>query len=228
VKWHGHRRDTHLTSPAPPHLLHLAPSSWKLESWPHPLLTKALGELAGAVLESLYWWCGYGRTGGMTNSTSMQTQIQGFELAHPQSVPSMNGWSTWKDWSCWSKYAESSWYRATVRVPVRYQKPEALEKTNESLQWTFAGKRYTVTYYSFHNKMIYLCINFILYFLLGGFQGQRVDMKRQRGPSGPSSTGVARVKSPLTTASYPQHLPSDLKTSGEWNTASAPIQSRGT
>lgn len=121
VKWHGHRRDTHLTSPAPPHLLHLAPSSWKLESWPHPLLTKALGELAGAVLESLYWWCGYGRTGGMTNSTSMQTQIQGFELAHPQSVPSMNGWSTWKDWSCWSKYAESSWYRATVRVPVRYQ-----------------------------------------------------------------------------------------------------------
>jgi hypothetical protein len=26
-----------------------------------------------------------------------------------------------------------------------------------------------------------------------------------------------------TTASYPQHPPHDLKTSGEWNTASAPI-----
>ena len=37
---------------------------------------------------------------------------------------------------------------------------------------------------------------------------------------------VARAHSRLTTASYPQHPPSDLKTSGEWNTASAPIQSR--
>ena len=37
---------------------------------------------------------------------------------------------------------------------------------------------------------------------------------------------VARAHSRLTTASYPQHLPSDLKTSGEWNIASTPIQSR--
>jgi len=39
---------------------------------------------------------------------------------------------------------------------------------------------------------------------------------------------VARAPSRLTTSSYPQHPPSDLKPSGEWNTASAPIQSRGT
>ena len=32
----------------------------------------------------------------------------------------------------------------------------------------------------------------------------------------------------LTTTSYPQQPPSELKPSGEWNTASAPIQTRGT
>jgi hypothetical protein len=39
---------------------------------------------------------------------------------------------------------------------------------------------------------------------------------------------VARTHSRLTTSSYPQHPPSDFKTSGEWNTASAPIQSHWT
>jgi hypothetical protein len=42
-------------------------------------------------------------------------------------------------------------------------------------------------------------------------------------PSGPASTGVPRARSQLTPASYPQDRPRDLKTSGEWNTAAAPI-----
>jgi hypothetical protein len=46
-------------------------------------------------------------------------------------------------------------------------------------------------------------------------------------PTPRTSTGVARVQSWLTPNSYAQHTPQDLKTSGEWNTASAPIQSRG-
>ena len=53
-------------------------------------------------------------------------------------------------------------------------------------------------------------------------------LKTRLVPSGPASTGVARAQSLLTPASYPQDPPQDLKTSGEWNTASAPIQSRGT
>jgi hypothetical protein len=36
-----------------------------------------------------------------------------------------------------------------------------------------------------------------------------------------------RAQSRLTPASYPQHPPRDLKTSVEWNTASAPMQSHG-
>jgi hypothetical protein len=35
-----------------------------------------------------------------------------------------------------------------------------------------------------------------------------------QAPSSPSSTGVARAQKWLTTTSYPQHLPSHLKTSG--------------
>ena len=41
-----------------------------------------MGELAGAVLETLPWWYGCGRTGRLTNSATTQAQIQGFELAH--------------------------------------------------------------------------------------------------------------------------------------------------
>ena len=51
--------------------------------------------------------------------------------------------------------------------------------------------------------------------------------KQAQAPSSPSSTGVGRAHSRLTIASYPQHPPRDLQTSGEWNTASTPIQLRG-
>jgi hypothetical protein len=47
-------------------------------------------------------------------------------------------------------------------------------------------------------------------------------------PSGPANTGVARLRSRLTPTNYPQDPPWDLKTSGEWNTVSSPIQSHGT
>jgi hypothetical protein len=43
-----------------------------------------------------------------------------------------------------------------------------------------------------------------------------------------ATTGVAWAWSLLTPASYPQDLPRDLKTSGEWNTAAAPTQLHGT
>ena len=43
-----------------------------------------------------------------------------------------------------------------------------------------------------------------------------------------ASTGVPWAQSLRTLARYPQEPPQDLKASGEWNTASAPIQSHGT
>ena len=63
-------------------------------------------------------------------------------------------------------------------------------------------------------------------------ENQRVDtlplLRIGNKPFRSEQHWVARAHSRLTTASYPQHPPSDLKTSGEWNTASAPIQSLGT
>ena len=47
----------------------------------------ALGGLARAVLESSPWWCGCRRAGRLTNSATIQAQIQGFELAHPNIYP---------------------------------------------------------------------------------------------------------------------------------------------
>ena len=52
--------------------------------------------------------------------------------------------------------------------------------------------------------------------------------KTECSPSGLASTGVAGSQNWLTPASYPQDPSQDLKTSGKWNTASAPIQSRRT
>ena len=43
-----------------------------------------------------------------------------------------------------------------------------------------------------------------------------------------TSTGVPWAWSLWTPARYPQYSPRDRKTSGEWNTASAPIKSHGT
>ena len=50
-------------------------------------MAASLGKLARAVLESLFWWCGHGRAGRLTNSATTQAQIQGFELAHPNIYP---------------------------------------------------------------------------------------------------------------------------------------------
>jgi hypothetical protein len=61
--------------------------SRKWESWLYTLLAAALDELAGAVLESLPWWCGYGKAGGLTSSAISQAQIQGFELTYPNIHP---------------------------------------------------------------------------------------------------------------------------------------------
>lgn len=46
------------------------------------MLAETLGELSGAVLESLPSWHGCRRTDGITNLATMQAQIQGFELLH--------------------------------------------------------------------------------------------------------------------------------------------------
>lgn len=46
------------------------------------MLAAALGELAGAVLESLLWWCKHRGTGKLTNSATSQAQIQDSEFAH--------------------------------------------------------------------------------------------------------------------------------------------------
>ena len=50
-------------------------------------LAVALGELIGEELESLPWWCGFGRAGWPTNSATIQAQNQGFELPHPNIYP---------------------------------------------------------------------------------------------------------------------------------------------
>ena len=50
-------------------------------------LAVALGELIGEELESLPWWCGFGRAGWLTNSATIQAQNQGFELPHPNIYP---------------------------------------------------------------------------------------------------------------------------------------------
>ena len=70
----------------------------------------------------------------------------------------------------------------------------------------------------------------------GSFQKERPPVhfslsliqKEEVIPSGPTSTWVAWVQSQLTPTGYPQDPPRDIKTSGEWNTAAAPIQSCGT
>ena len=54
------------------------------------------------------------------------------------------------------------------------------------------------------------------------------ELSRGTSPLQSEQHQVARAHSQLTTSSYPQHPPRDLKTSGEWNTTSAPIQSRRT
>lgn len=41
------------------------------------------GELPRAGLESLPWWCGCRRAGGLTNPATTHAQIQGSEVAHP-------------------------------------------------------------------------------------------------------------------------------------------------
>jgi hypothetical protein len=79
------------------------------------LLAAALGELAGAVLESSPWWYGCGKVGGLTSSATSHAQIQGFELAHPniylliyELLNSVEGWS------CRPKAAKSPRDRATT------------------------------------------------------------------------------------------------------------------
>jgi hypothetical protein len=54
------------------------------ESWHLTCLlqVKALGKLAMPVLVSEPWWCGFRKTGGLTNSVTTLAQIQGFEQAH--------------------------------------------------------------------------------------------------------------------------------------------------
>ena len=60
--------------------------------------------LTSVVLESLPWWCGCGRAGGLTNSAT----IQGFELAHPNIYPMYELLEHVKGWSCRPKAAGSS------------------------------------------------------------------------------------------------------------------------
>lgn len=74
------------------------------ESWPHPLLGLCgragpngvgIGEWAWSLIwpvqESGLWWPGHGRAGRLTNSTIMQAQIQGIEMAQPNIFPIYQG-----------------------------------------------------------------------------------------------------------------------------------------
>jgi hypothetical protein len=54
--------------------------TWEQERWPCPMLAAVLGELSGAVLESLSWWCRHRWADGLTNSVITQAQIQWHEL----------------------------------------------------------------------------------------------------------------------------------------------------
>jgi hypothetical protein len=68
-----------------------APKAWEVRAGTGPLPAAALDELAGAVsageLALVVWGAG---AGGLSNSATIQAQIQGFELAIPTSIPSMN------------------------------------------------------------------------------------------------------------------------------------------
>jgi hypothetical protein len=53
----------------------------------------------------------------------------------------------------------------------------------------------------------------------------KIEKKKNPALPVPTSIRVAWALSLLTPARYPQDPPRDLKTSGVWNTAAAPIQS---
>lgn len=78
----------------------------------------------------------------------VNTHAYNWALGFPTliSTPSRSCWSLWKNWSCWAIPASSQRYRTpqgrSHRDPVRmgYQKPEILNHTDDSLQWTVASQ----------------------------------------------------------------------------------------
>lgn len=63
----------------------------------------ALAELAGVVLESSPWWCGYCRAAELTNSATTQVQIQG-----EQGTVTTEGCSFW--WLTEETWLLSQWH----------------------------------------------------------------------------------------------------------------------
>jgi hypothetical protein len=92
------------------------PMSWSKDlragELPLPLAGCSNGVLAWTVLENLPWWCQYKRVGSLTNSATTEAQIQGSNLAHPISPPSMICWSVWKGCFCRTKATGSPWHEA--------------------------------------------------------------------------------------------------------------------
>ena len=67
----------------------------------------ALGKLTKVVLKSSHWWYVYRRAGRQTNSANTQTQIQGFNLAHPNIYLIYEVLNQERSWSFRSKSARS-------------------------------------------------------------------------------------------------------------------------
>ena len=102
----------------------LVPREYEQESCPCLLLMVTYGGLAGAVLESLPWWCRKGRASELTTSATTQAQIPCFELTHSSIYPTYEQLK--QDWVVLQiQAAGSPPYRATTGylsgVPVRIQ-----------------------------------------------------------------------------------------------------------
>lgn len=112
------------------------------ERWFHPSPWVWTADPDGMGIGKLTLPLAWGRTvpGGLQ---------PGSVLAHPNICPSRTCWSSWRHWSCGMINTRSPWLRAAVeysrRVSVRIwqwwcTRSQALNKINDSGQWTFARK----------------------------------------------------------------------------------------
>jgi hypothetical protein len=127
----------------------LVPREYEQESCPCLLLMVTYGGLAGAVLESLPWWCRKGRASELTTSATTQAQIQGSELTHPQTFIICKWLGFMKGPVLLIQSCRLSMTQGKDKITRRRnedpklmvsQKPETSNQTHDSLQRTFASE----------------------------------------------------------------------------------------
>jgi hypothetical protein len=121
------------------------PFTWiKWKSWPCSSLAAALGEVVQTVLRSSSWWHGCRRTGSLFNSATTQAKIQGFEYAHPNTYLKYKLLERMKGVVPQNQCFRISMTQGNNKISERnpgensvsivYQKSEASNQTNDSLQ----------------------------------------------------------------------------------------------